>query len=142
MQPYEFIENFEQVIATFGMWPSFHDGEVLRIVLDRSPSSKVKTPSLEIAIRGWVMGPDLTSEGFTKQNHDSVVHFLFEDIFDLELEGFNVQNVLTSLKLSLIADPEGQPALNVELEHCYLFDGVFNARKARVVGIEPFLQSC
>lgn len=139
MEPYEFIENHEVVTAKFGMWPSFHDGEVLRIVLDRSAPSKARTPSLEISIRGWIMGPEVTSEGFYQQNHDSVVHFLFEDIFDLEIEGFNQQNVLSSLNLALMDSPSGLTALRVELEHCYLFAGEFSAGKAKVLGIEPYV---
>ena len=140
MKPYEFIENFEAVVSQFGMWPSFHDGEVLRIVLDTLPSSNAKTPLAEIAIRGWIMGPEVTSEGFYKLHHDSVVHFLFEDIFDVEIEGFNQRNVLSSLDLTLIENPVGHTALRVELEQCFLFGGAFSARKAKVIRIEPFLQ--
>ena len=85
------------------------------------------------------MGPEITSEGFYQQNHDSVVHFLFEDIFDLEIEGFNQQNVLSSLNLSLLENPPGRNAIRVELEHCYLFAGAFSARKAKILGIAPYV---
>lgn len=83
------------------------------------------------------MGPEVTAEGIYKLNNDSVVHFLFEDVFDLELEGFNQQNVLSSLNLSIIEDRQ---ALHVELEHCYLFSGEFNARKAKVLGVVPYIE--
>lgn len=109
MQPHEFIDGFQQVITRFGQWSSFHDGEVHRIVLDRtahSPNSS-DIPSVEIHLQGWVMGPELTNEGFFEQRNDSVVQFLFEDIFDFELVGFNQQNVLPSLNLSLIEHPNG-----------------------------------
>lgn len=142
MQAHEFIEDFQQVTARFGLWPSFHDGEVHRIVLDRmsrSPSGSY-IPSVEIHLRGWIMGPEVTSEGSYKLHNDSVVHFLFEDIFDFELEGFNNQNVLSSLNLSLVEDPRGVgQVLHVELEHCYLFSSGFDARKAKVLGIEPYV---
>ncbi|MBN8530987.1 MAG: hypothetical protein J0L97_03890, partial [Alphaproteobacteria bacterium] len=79
-------------------------------------------------------------EGFYKRNNDSVVHFLFEDIFDFELEGFNQQNVLLSLNLSVVQDPMGSNhALHVELEHCYQFSGEFSARRAKVLGIAPYV---
>ena len=95
MEPFEFIEGYKAVIARFGQWPSFHDGEVHRIVLDRMSRSLAGSysPSVEIHLRGWIMGPEVTEEGFYKRNNDSVVHLLFEDIFNLELEGFNQQNV-------------------------------------------------
>lgn len=142
MQPYEFIEGFQEVIDRFGRWPSFHDGEIHRIILDRTVRSACGsyTPSVEIHLRGWIMGSEVTDEGHFKLHHDSVVRFLFEDIFDLELEGFNQQNVLSSLNLSLAENPVGGGhALHVELEHCYLFCGKFSARKARIMGIAPYV---
>lgn len=87
MQPHEFIAGFQEVIARFGQWPSFHDGEVHRIVLDRtgrSPSGAY-IPTVELHLRGWIMGPEATDEGFYKLYNDSVVCLLFEDIFDFEL---------------------------------------------------------
>lgn len=142
MQPHEFIDGFQKIIDRFGRWPSFHDGEVHRIVLDRtarSPSGS-NMPSVEIHLRGWIMGPEITDKGFYELHNDSVVQFLFEDIFDFELEGFNQQNVLSSLNLSLIEDPNGGgQALHVELAHCYLFSGEFNARKAKILGVAPYV---
>lgn len=142
MQPHEFIEGYEKVIERFGLWPSFHDGEVHRIVLDRTgrPSAGSHLPTVEIHLRGWVMGPEITEGGFYKLHNDSVVQFLFEDIFDFELEGFNQQNVLSSLNLSFIEDPRGSDqALHVELEHCYMFSGEFSTRNAKVLGVIPYV---
>ena len=142
MKPYEFIEGYEQVIARFGQWPSFHDGEVLRVVLDRlnRSASGANIPTAELHIRGWIMGPEVTDEGFFKLHNDSVVRLLFEDIFDFDLEGFNQQNVLSSLVLTLIEDPNGSQALHVELEHCYLFSGEFSTRRAKVLGVTPYVE--
>jgi hypothetical protein len=142
MLPHEFIEGYEKIIERFGLWPSFHDGEVHRIVLDRTARSSAGSyfPTVEIHLRGWVMGPEVTEGGFYKLHNDSVVQFLFEDIFDFELEGFNQQNVLTSLNVSLIEDPRGGgQALHVELEHCYLFSAELSARKAKVLGVIPYV---
>jgi hypothetical protein len=86
------------------------------------------------------MEPDVTDAGLYKLHNDSVVHFRFEDVFDFELEGFNQQNVLSSLNLSLIEDPNGRgQALHVELEHCYLFFGEFSARKAKILAVAPYV---
>jgi len=75
-----------------------------------------------------------------KLDNDSVGHFLFEDIFDFELDGFNQQNVISSLNLSLFEDPRGGgEALHVELEHCFLFSGEFSARKAKVLAVIPYV---
>lgn len=143
MEPYEFIEDHGKVIAHFGLWPSFHDGEVHRVVLDRMnrSSSGSFIPTAEVHLRGWVMTSDVNAGGLYKVENDAVVHFLFEDVFDFELEGFNQQNVLTSLNLSLVTgSPESEQALHVELEHCYLFSGEFSARKAKVLKVVPYVE--
>lgn len=85
------------------------------------------------------MRPEVTDTDFCKLHNDSVVHFLFEDIFNFELEGFNQQNVLSSLNLSIVNDSRGDgQALHVELEHCFLFSGEFTARKAKILSVAPY----
>ena len=143
MEPHEFILDYNKVTTKFGLWPSFHDGEVHRVVLDRTQKNESGSfiPSVEIYLRGWVMIPDVSDAGFYKQDNDSIVHFRFEDVFNLELDGLNHQNVLFSLNLELFTDPETKSiALNVELEHCYGLSGAFSARKAKVLSVAPFVE--
>ncbi|KMJ53667.1 hypothetical protein ACG97_06710 [Vogesella sp. EB] len=143
MQAYEFIEGYEQVVARFGVWPSFHDGEVLRIILDRVPRlpDGASVPSVEIHLRGWIMGPEFSEDGSYKLHNDSVVHLLFEDIFEFELEGFNQQNVVSSLNLSLCDEPHGgRDTLHIELEHCYQFCCEFKALRAKVIAVTPYVE--
>lgn len=142
METYEFIDGYEKVIARFGMWPSFHDGEVHRIVLDRMNQSVSGSyiPTLEVYLRGWIMTSEVAETGTYKLVNDSIVHFLFENIFDFELEGFNNQNVLSSLNLSFVTDPQNSDqALRVELEHCYQFSSEFSARKAKILSVSPYI---
>ena len=143
MEPYELIEDYEKVIAHFGQWPSFHYGEVHRVVLDRMnrSASGAYTPTAEVHLRGWVMTSDTNAGGLYKVEKDAVVHFLFEGVFDFELEGFNHQNVLSSLNLSLITGShKSEQPLHVELEHCYLFSSEFSARKAKVLNVIPYVE--
>ena len=138
-QAYELVEGFEKIIDKFGLWPSFHDGEILRIVLDRTSRSQTGSyiPTVEIHIRCYVM---TTGDGPWKIHNDSVVRLMFEDVFDCILEGFNHQNVLSSLNLSIIDDPTTTTrAIHVELEHCYLFSGELSARRAKVLEVTPFI---
>jgi len=141
MEPYEFIEGHEKVVARFGMWPSFHDGEVHRVVLDSTSTTLTgaRMGSVDIHLRGWILTGEVTDKGYYAQVHDSVVHFRFEGVFDLELDGLNSQNVLSSLNLSLSIEPDTQArALHVELEPCYGLSGQFKALEARVVGVVPY----
>lgn len=141
MEAYKIIEKHESVVAAFGQWPSFHDGEVHRVVLDRlgRSSSGVYVPTIELHIRGWIMTSEVTQGELYKVESDSVVRFLFEDIYDLELEGFNQQNVLSSLNLTIIDGPRNEQGLHVELEHCYVFSGEFKAKRACVLGVQPYV---
>jgi hypothetical protein len=142
MQPYEFFEGYDQVLEKFGCWPSFHDGEVHRVVLDRTQRTPTGhfVPCVEIHLRGWIMTSAVTDAGFYRLKYDSVVHFRFEDVFDLELDGLNHQNVLSCVDLELFDDSETQAiALHVSLEHCYGRSGAFRARRARVLSVTPFL---
>lgn len=139
MDAYLFIDGHERVLETFGRWPSFHDGEIHRVVLDRmtrTPSGRC-VPCLELLLRGWIMTSEVTPEGYYKTEHDSVVHFVFEQVSELELDGMNHQNVISSLDLELLGEGEDRE-LVVNLEHCYGLSGTFRARKAKVVSVEPF----
>lgn len=141
MSAYDFIENHQRVLEHFGQWPSFHDGEVHRLILDRmrQHSSGSYYPSIELFVRGWIMTTEITQEGYYKLEHDSVVHFLFEDVDELELDGLNHQNVLSCLEFEKISDEQSNTRLHVELSHCYGLSGSFTATKAKVVSVTPFV---
>jgi hypothetical protein len=89
MSAYEAIQNHQIVVETFGHWPGFHDGEVHRLILDRTrrlPTGQCY-PSIELIVRGWKMTSEVTEAGHYKLEHDSIVHFLFERVTEVELEG-------------------------------------------------------
>jgi Immunity protein 50 len=141
MEPYEFIEGHERVIAHLGLWPSFHDAEVFKLELDRTKATTNEIqPVLNLHLRGWVMTSEIISTGHFKLIGDALFHFKFEGINDLQINGFNGQNVISSLNLELGHHPD-KPERNiikVELEHCYLFDASFTAERAHLVSITPY----
>lgn len=142
MNAYEAITNHQLVLAAFGQWPSFHDGEIHRLILDRTrrlPSGSFY-PSVELFVRGWIMTSKITEAGYYRLDNNSLVHFLFEQVTELELDGLNHQNVLSSLELEMVQDQEsGSPALAVELSHCYGLSGSFKAMQASVVSVVPYV---
>ena len=129
MKPFERIGDHHLVTDWFGCWPSFHDGEVQRITLDRIAGS---TPSLEIDLRGWLLNKSATGE--LVQSKEALVSFRFESISDLDLEGFNRQNVITALHIADAGDPG---PLRVEFEHCYQFSCSFKALSGKVMQLRP-----
>lgn len=144
MKAHEFIQGFELVVAHLGLWPSFHDAEVLKLVIDRTnvATSEELSPVLDLHLRGWVMTSEVTEQGFYKHHGEAVFRFRFEGVTNLRIEGFNNQNVLSALNLELTDHPHdtGRHVLQVELEHCYEFEASFTAQKARVVSVTPFLR--
>ena len=144
MEAHEFIQGFELVVAHLGLWPSFHDAEVLKLVIDRTrvATSKELSPVLELHLRGWVMTSEVTDQGFYKRNGEAVFHFRFEGVGNVQIEGFNNQNVLSALNLELVSHPHdaSRLVLQVELEHCYEFQASFTAQKAQVLSITPYVR--
>ena len=144
MEPYALIEGHEDVLARFGLWPSFHDGEVHRLILDstRRDQNGSRYPTIELDLRGWIMTNETTDDGFYRCRFDSVVRFLFEGVSDVELDGLNHQNVISCLGLELQQAENGQVQLGVELEHCYGLSGSFRAAQARVLSVTPYSTTC
>src|SRR5687768_8660126 len=85
----EKIQNSELLIETFGKFPTFYDAEVVQILLKRKNNGKYG-PTLEASI--------------CIINYNSGEKFLvklsFMNIFGLNLENFNYQNVLGDLYVS------------------------------------------
>ena len=144
MEPFSLIAGHEEVLAVFGRWPSFHDGEVHRLLLDstRTDAKGLRYPSIELALRGWNLTAQVSDEGFYKVEGDSIVSFLFEHVYDVELDGLNHQNVLSELELSEAQDPRNpdNKHLKIDLVHCYGLSGGFKAAAARVLSIMPFIK--
>lgn len=139
MEAFRFIDGHERVLEAFGRWPSFHDGEIHRVVLDRMTRNPAGgyVPCLELFLRGWIMTSEVTPEGYYKTENDSVVHFVFAEVSELELDGLNHQNVISGLNLEFVGEGANRK-LKVDLEHCYGLSGTFHARQAKVIGVEPF----
>ncbi|MFG6455996.1 Imm50 family immunity protein [Roseateles sp. BYS96W] len=132
-KPFERLANHHLVSSWFGCWPSFHDGEVHRITLDRTGNL---APSLELDLRGWLLTK--SGSGELVQSKVALVSFRFEGISDLNLEGFNGQNVITALH---VTEVERGAQLNIELEHCYQFACSFKAQSGKVVALRIVEQS-
>jgi hypothetical protein len=138
MEAYEFIEGHQLVTETFGSWPSFHDAEVHRVVLHRHYQGP--GASVELVIHGWVMTSEVTPAGHYKLEHESLIHFLFEQVSDFQLDGLNHQNVLFGLEFNLLGEQK-PPLLMVELCHCYGLSGSFKASNAKVLSVTPYTGS-
>ena len=141
MEAHESIANHQLVLQAFGRWPSFHDAEIHRMVLDRTrrrPNGR-SYASVELVVHAWIMTPNVTPNGYIKLDRHHLVHFLFEDVSDLELREHNHQNVLGHLEFKLTGDEHtGVPVLLVDLEPCFGLWGEFKALRASVESVVPY----
>ena len=122
------VPGAAEITNWFGYWPTFHDAEVVSIELNRSGTSIIK-------VHAFATSKRLDPRGhFATQNH-AIVSFLLDDIRELQLNGFNHQNVIFRLDLNKHAE-----GYEIVLVGCYGIEGRIVARRIQVAfeaGIPP-----
>jgi hypothetical protein len=88
------IEGADEVVNWFGYWPTFHDAEVLSIILDRGTGARV-------ALHVFKRGSDLDSEGSYMTSKHAVITFTLngfpldaQGVVNTRIEYLNHQNVV------------------------------------------------
>ena len=118
------IPGASDLFAWFGFWPTFHDGEVMWVHLDRSGPSRIR-------VHTWERTNELDSRRYYICRKYVIVTFIFENVRDLELAEFNHQNVVAAITLT--KDPNGY---KLELWPCYGLNGTVTAESIRIE-LEP-----
>ena len=105
------ITGATTLVSMFGRWPSFHDAEIIRVLIRRDGHSTITIRLTEPRGQGLA------------------VTFTFEEILDLKLDGEDVnrQNVIHSLSI----EPTGT-ATKVTFGPCY---GLWGSVIAEHVGV-------
>lgn len=129
------IENAGSLESVFGQWPSFHDAEVLRVVLDRSGEDG----PLEAIIHVFEMTSEVDSKGFYVLTKHTEVVFRFAGVVLSRLQWFNHQNVLESLEIGeLDATKHEGMYLHVEMSSSYGLEAEFDCKRAIVASVRPY----
>lgn len=133
----EFIENAEMVTAIFGKWPSFHDAEVVSILLNREGADG---PFLEATIHVSQMTSDIDEKGHFRSIHHTLVTLRFTHILLVGLKWFNGQNVLSNLYIEPLTngDSEERGAFNILFGSSYGVEAEFNCDRIVVVDAAPY----
>lgn len=132
---YHEVPGGPEIVRYFGRVPSFGDGEVLDLHLDRDGPSTLR-------VHGCVMTDRVGPDGTLALEHHAVVTFTLFGVMDLQLAGFSIQNVISGLILRrapdrpkrrgcLALDPLPQD-IEIELEPCYGLDGLIRARSVAI----------
>jgi hypothetical protein len=136
---YHEVQGGAELLSWFGRVPSFHDAEILSLHLRRKGQSVLR-------VHGWINTGEVGADGFYVLDRDAIVTFLFDEIMDLQLDGFSSQNVIGELILRrapdrperrhyLALDPLPQD-IEIELRPCYGLDGRIRARSVAIT-FEP-----
>jgi hypothetical protein len=136
---YAEVPGGPELVRHFGRVPSFHDGEILGLRLDRDGPSILR-------VYGWITTDRVGPNGASVLERHAVVTFTLHGVMDLRLDGFSRQNVIGGLILRRAPDrPERRNYLaldptpddiEIELEPCYGLDGLIRARSVAIT-FEP-----
>jgi len=110
------IPGAEELIASFGEWPKFHDAEVVELSLKREGRSWLR-------VHAW-----RTTTEF------DVVSFWFDGVLDLELAGFSGQNVIFGLTCE-----KSENGFRVTMFPCFGIAGYIEAKRVSV-SFEPSIR--
>jgi len=124
-EDFRLVNNHAELVAVFGDWPSFHDAEVLSLILDRSERT------LDVAFYVFRTSGEHNSAGQFIRSDEVLVRMRFYGISELSLFDFNEQNVLSDLSLI-----EESTEKRVRLHGLYGLSGSFLCKAIEVCGVE------
>ena len=94
----EKIQGSHLLTDIFGRWPSFHDAEVISMELCRNLTG-IPHPTLKARIHVWEITSEVNDRGYYVLRNHVLAGFLFRDIDELSMNGFNQQNALWGLEI-------------------------------------------
>lgn len=133
MQPSASIQGYEELVSALGYWPSFHDAEVLSFTLARGaePDEKRSVAQMVVQVRQYEARHEGTAKYEMALVQNVVITFFFEGVEAVEVEDFNFQNVIDSLRV-LPAAELPSAMLRVEVESIYGFGARWLCKEARI----------
>jgi hypothetical protein len=126
------VSNAAPLLTAFGYWPSFHDAEVHRALLDRGGSGE--RPSVTLVIHAFDTDGSVDEKGYYRVRTSVLLTMKSCDVEESELRDLGSQNVLSSLVLGL--DPSG--LVRVTLGPCYGLSGSLLCREVKVLSVVPW----
>ena len=134
-----YLTDHELLTSVYHGWPSFHDAEIISIFFDRSGIifGPIYNPRIELVVHCLDMSADATEEPSARVRH-TLVHFGFEEVSDVILEGFNHQNPISGLSFEPVPTTgPGATRFKVVIDpvHETNLRGQFLARVGKVISV-------
>ena len=132
------VQGAEKLMELFGHWPSFHDAEVISLMLDQSGQDDDFGPSLVATIRAFDITDEVLPSGFLKLAHECTAVIAFREVVELHLADFEAQNVLWGLHIVDIRDRQLERQ-NFEVRFAGVkgLDARFQCRGVEVLSVTP-----
>ncbi len=111
------IEGWEKVLDWFEGDASFHDAEIVELHLHRAGKSWKR-------IHWWVVRQEVDERGHYVCDKHATVTLRMYEVFELDLAGFNQQNVLFGMRAS-----PSEEGIRIELEPCHGLAGIITAKR-------------
>jgi hypothetical protein len=133
------IQDSHRLTDVFGRWPSFHDAEVLRIVLDHG-DRKTIGPSLQATIHLFEMTSQVEHGKYVLKNHVAAT-FRFSEIYELKLNDFNHQNSLAGIRIEDISSRQlERKNFEVFLDGSFGVSASLLCNSVSIESVEPFVR--
>jgi hypothetical protein len=129
------IENAELVESIFGCWPSFHDAEIHSIMITRDCESG---PQMDVTIHHWKMTSEVDSKGYYVLKNHTLTTLRFFELSELQLAGFNRQNVLVDIEITEVAGVDSKSSFSVLMPTNFGCDASFICGRIRVLSAAPY----
>ena len=123
----ESVNGAQDLFDWFGYWPSFHDAEVVCLNLNRGAACS-------LVLKTWEMTKEIDVRGYYVQAKHVIVEFVMKEVVDLNLNGFNHQNVIFGLAVEKVEN-----CYRLTLDGCYGMAGTIDATDVSILlrPVEP-----
>jgi hypothetical protein len=140
MNSTRYIAGVERVVEALGYWPSFHDAEVITFSAERALPFKAGATTARIAVhvREYQASGQGTANYQQELCKSVLIHFTFLQAEEIQIDGFNHQNVINSLTVHE-SPAEGLPALEVNIESIWGFGGTLRCASVAIESVESLL---
>lgn len=132
------IPGADDLIKVFGHWPSFHDSEVVRFLLERAEPIGAG-PNIVADVHAFDMADRIGADGaYVLRNH-TLVSFRFAGVDQVVLKEFNNQNVLWDLAITDIRDRQlGDLKYEITFASSFGMGAHFLCREVTIERVRPW----
>lgn len=124
------VQNTEKVVKAIGLWPRFHDAEVISVSVSRSGVGYAASSSARLCVnvRRYKEIGQGTADYEVVCFQSLLIELLFYDLHTFSVEDFNHQNVIDSIGFSRKAEQ----LIEVNVSSIFGFGGVIRCARVEV----------